>query len=182
MSDPTITWLDLLRRTLEPSPLAELHGLLCGLLCAEATPDAARWRTLAEAELEQDVPLDPALERMLEQWRDASVTQWHAAPEMITPLLPSDDAPLRQRTEALGAWCQGLLYGLGLGQIAQRSNLSAESQEFLHDAAQITQVGLEPDETNEAGEIAYTELVEYLRVGLLLILEDTRSAITHRPS
>lgn len=183
MSDSATTWLERLRHTLKPSPLAELHGLLCGLLCcAEAMPDAARWRALAGAELAQDQPLDPALDRMLEQWHDATVAQLHTAPETITPLLPSDETPLRQRTEALGAWCQGLLYGLGLGQVGQRGGLSAESREFLGDAAQIAQVGLASDEAAEADEIAYAELVEYLRVGLLLILEDTRPAITRRPS
>ena len=32
------------------------------------------------------------------------------------------------------------------------------------------------DDASEADEIAYTEVVEYLRVGLLMVLEDLRHA------
>jgi uncharacterized protein YgfB (UPF0149 family) len=91
-----------------------------------------------------------------------------------TPLLPDDDAPLRQRVDALGSWCQGLLYGLGLGEAERRGELSAESREFLRDATEIARVGFDADEANEADETAYAEVVEYLRVGLLLIHQDLR--------
>ena len=96
----------------------------------------------------------------------------------MIPLLPDDDAPLRQRADALGAWCQGLLYGLGLGQADRRGQLSVESREFLRDATEIAQVGFETDEASEADETAYAEVVEYLRVGLLMVLEDLRRSVS----
>ena len=95
-------------------------------------------------------------------------------------MLPDDDTPLYQRTQALGTWCQGLLYGLGLGRAAERGELSPESQEFLRDATDIARVGFETDNASEADETAYAEVVEYLRVGLLLVQQDLhRSAPRH---
>jgi uncharacterized protein YgfB (UPF0149 family) len=76
---------------------------------------------------------------------------------------------------ALGGWCQGLLYGLGLGESGWSDRLGEESQEFLQDVADIAQIGFDIDEAGEADENAYAEVVEYLRVGLMLIQQDSSS-------
>ena len=41
-------------------------------------------------------------------------------------------------------------------------------------------MGFETDAANEAVETAYAEVVEYLRIGLLMILEDLRRPATPR--
>ena len=51
---------------------------------------------------------------------------------------------------------------------------------FLRDAADSARVGFETDNASEADETAYAEVVEYLRVGLLLVQQDLyRSAQRH---
>ena len=163
-----------LTRLLDPCNPAELHGLLCGLLCADRDLDRERWLSHAAEQLADDVePTEPIRDLLLKLF-DYGAAQLDAPDGSVTPLLPDDDAPLRQRTDALGAWCHGLLYGLGLGQADRRGQLSAESREFLRDATEIAQVGFETDAASAADEAAYAEVVEYLRVGLLMILEDLR--------
>lgn len=174
MSTAHLPLFERLSRLLNPLDPAELHGLLCGLLCADPTLDRDRWLALAREELAEGVELTESVRDLLARLLEFGAAQLNADDGSVTPLLPNDDAPLRQRADALGAWCQGLLYGLGLGQVDRRGQLSAESQEFLRDATQIAQVGFEIDEASEADETAYAEVVEYLRVGLLLILEDLR--------
>jgi uncharacterized protein len=181
MSAAHLPLFERLTRLLDPLDPAELHGLLCGLLCADQTIDCDRWLTLAREELAEGVELTEPVRDLLSKLLEFGAAQLNASDGSVTPLLPGDDAPLRQRTDALGAWCQGLLYGLGLGQVDRRGVLSEESQEFLRDAADIAQVGFETDEASEADETAYAEVVEYLRVGLLLILEDLRHSAAPAP-
>ena len=181
MSAAHVPLFERLTRLLDPLDPAELHGLLCGLLCADPTLDFDRWLALAREELAEGVELTEPVCDLLAKLLEFSAAQLNATDGSVTPLLPDDDAPLRQRADALGAWCQGLLYGLGLGQVEQQGQLSEESREFLRDATEIAQVGFETDEGSEADETAYAEVVEYLRVGLLMILEDLhRSAAPRR--
>ncbi|MCY1558840.1 hypothetical protein D9M68_958120 [compost metagenome] len=84
-------------------------------------------------------------------------------------LLPSDDAPLRERAAALGQWCQGFLGGFGL--TARDSALSAEAMEVLQDLSAIAQVQNALEES-EDGENDYMEVMEYLRVALLLLFSE----------
>ncbi|MCP5158484.1 MAG: UPF0149 family protein [Gammaproteobacteria bacterium] len=171
-----------LSRLLAPIDPAELHGLLCGLLCARINPDRNQWLLHAREMLADDSEFSSTVNDLLWQWFDEGIIRINSLDEPITPLLPDDDAPLSQRVNALSGWCQGLLYGLGLGEIGPDNRLSAESQEFLRDIADIAQVGFDTDEGGEADENAYFEVIEYLRVGTLLIHQDTqRSAASSYP-
>ena len=180
MSAAHIALFERLTRLLDPLDPAELHGLLCGLLCADPTMERDRWLVLARDELAEGMELTEPVCDLLAKLLEFGAAQLDADDSSVTPLLPDDDAPLRRRADALGAWCQGLLYGLGLGQVAQHGQLSQESREFLRDVTEIAQVGFETDESSEADETAYAEVVEYLRVGLLMILEDLRHAAAPR--
>lgn len=165
---------------LTPLNPAELHGLLCGLLCADESLSGAQWLHYAGEILTEGAELPMPVCEVLAKLLEYGIAQMKDSDGSITPLLPDDDAPLNQRADALGAWCHGLLYGLGLGlgRVEQHGMLSEESQEFLRDATEIAQVGFDADETGEADETAYAEVVEYLRVGLLLIHADLHRAAT----
>lgn len=161
-----------LSQLLAPFDPAELHGLLCGLLCTRINLDHAQWLWHVRETLADGDELSPMTDELLEQLLDEGIAQIGNLDEPITPMLPDDDIPLRQRVNALGTWCQGMLYGLGLGEIGQGDQFSAESQEFLKDVADIAQIGFATEEGDEADESAYVEVVEYLRVGLLMIQQD----------
>jgi uncharacterized protein YgfB (UPF0149 family) len=160
---------------LDPLHPAELHGLLCGLLCAEGELALDRWLQMAREALADDVELSASVQDLLAKLLDYGVAQLSDPDDSVTPLLPDDSAPLPQRADALGEWCQGLLYGLGMGHVEQRGGLSGESREFLRDVADIAQVGFD-QASNETDETAYAEVVEYLRIGLLIIQHDLRLA------
>lgn len=171
-----------LTRLLDPLNPAELHGLLCGLLCADADLNCDQWVRHVREVLADDVEFSQPVRDLLSKLLEYGIAQLNAPDWSVTLLLPDDDAPLSQRVDALGAWCQGLLYGLGLGQAKPRDIFSEESREFLRDATKIAQVGLDSDEPGEVDETAYAELVEYLRVGLLTIHQDLRHSATPDPS
>lgn len=93
----------------------------------------------------------------------------------FAPLLPSDESPLPARVAALGQWCEGFLFGLGLaGDAAVKGG--DEVREVIEDFAQIARAGLDDEAGNEADEVAFAELVEYLRAGTQLVHDTLRHA------
>lgn len=173
---------DPLRRLLDPLDPAELHGLLCGLLCLDVDLDRDRWLNCVHEAMGRDSEFSQPVCSLLAKLLELGAAQMNAPDGCVTLLLPDDDAPLRQRVDALGDWCQGLLYGLGLGEMEQRGVLSRESWEFLHDVGDIAQIGFDTDSASEADEIAYAEVVEYLRVGLLMIQQDIQQSTASSPT
>ena len=93
-------------------------------------------------------------------------------PEMnFTLLLPADEVSLEKRVGAVADWCDGFLYGLALVGINVETNLPRTSAEFIIDITEITKAWIGKD-YDEQDEVAYAEIVEYLRMGVLLFAEE----------
>ena len=91
--------------------------------------------------------------------------------------LPEDEAPLQSRTRALGQWCAGFMAALGAGGEQTLSGLSEEGQEALADISEIARADIgapEGVEESEEDEQAFAEIVEYLRIAVLILQEDLR--------
>ncbi|NBU24448.1 MAG: M24 family metallopeptidase, partial [Gammaproteobacteria bacterium] len=73
------------------------------------------------------------------------------------PLLPDDDAPLAERAQALGEFCQGFLYGLGTSALPDPESLPEQVAEIVRDLGAITRVGTDPEESEEDNEQAYAD-------------------------
>lgn len=140
-----------------PCAAAEAHGMLCGLL-ALATP-AARgiWLERAVGTEEAATPLDTLYDETARQLDDTTFGF-----ELLLP--PDDDAGLAERTEALASWCAGFASGAGLSGRSE-AGLPAESREFLGDLTRISRAEVASEEDDEA---AFAEVVEYVRMGVLL--------------
>lgn len=165
-----------------PLSASEAHGLACGLLCSQATATAkARWFTelLDAAELEANALAAHAESvRRLDRWFETSQEQLDAAELVFEPLLPDDESAIEHRIDALGDFCAGFTYGVGLGAAAQGNRqFPADTRELLEDFQAIDgagQVELPSAAEDAATESDYLELVEYVRVGVLLILEELK--------
>ena len=91
------------------------------------------------------------------------------------PLLPGDDESLEQRTAALAAWCQGFNYGLALAVRIGDADEALQHDtvaEIVRDFAELAQLGYTEDEIEGEGEVAWAELVEYVRVSVQLVFEE----------
>src|SRR3546814_8517783 len=84
-------------------------------------------------------------------------------------LLPDDDVALVPRVRALGAWCDGFLFGLASRPGLDLKKLTEEAQEIIRDFTEFTQAAVGDDDDQNVEETAYTELVEYVRVGAQLL-------------
>ena len=150
---------------------AEAHGCLCGALSARRTYTLAEW-------LDEILP-DPGPDGP-GAFDEGPLAELHqhtarvlAAPDMeFQPLLPDDELDLGSRVDALGAWCQGFLYGFGVSGTSAGATLPEEVAEVLSDLADISRAGAVGSAEREVEEEAYSELVEYLRAAVQLVYDD----------
>jgi len=159
---------------------AEVHGIICGLVCAGRT-DAF---DVLIAELMPDEPGDNLLaeecKRSIQQLHAETVAAIEGPGLGFTPFLPDDEQPLKMRAEAISDWCQGFLYGIGLGGVAPERQLSKETREALNDLAEITRMDRETLEESEEEEDALIEIGEFLWVAAMLVREELVADPTER--
>ncbi|RFA31256.1 hypothetical protein CAI21_01035 [Alkalilimnicola ehrlichii] len=152
---------------------AQSHGMLCGMLSAPNSVKPAAW--IAQVLVNTEPKGEPAqfcltelaalFERTVAEMDDANLE--------FQLLLPDDSAPITARASALGNWCDGFLYGMGMSSLKPDMQLPREVSEALRDMGEIAQVEINPD-AEEENEQAYAQLVEYVRVAALLIMETLR--------
>ncbi|MDX1655261.1 MAG: UPF0149 family protein [Candidatus Competibacteraceae bacterium] len=163
----------ILARIGNPADPAEVHGLLCGVVCTRGVEGRQLWLEQVLEEGDRDRRPSPEDRNGLLALYDTTLRQLDSDEVSLRLMLPSDDEPLDVRAEALGLWCQGFVSGLGTG-LGGQAGLSPEGEEFLRDLSEISRVGFDADSTDEADETAYAEIVEYVRVGVVLMGEELR--------
>ena len=162
--------LDKLDTDIMPS---EVHGTLCGLLCANTGAAAEVWQQALWPNRPSGDLLAAEANEIFTTCHDITRLQLNDPNCEFQMLLPDDDDSLDQRVHALGDWCQGYLIGLSLGGIKDFAPLPDDAREIANDILEIARAGTTYElEGNEEDENAYAELVEYLRVGVLLINEE----------
>lgn len=162
--------LEALEPPLYPS---EVHGGLCGLLCGTGRPDAASWLGTILPGLDEENLLHRDAIALLKDVHNTTVQQLNDPTCDFHLLLPDDDVSLQDRVNALGDWCQGFLTGLSMGGVTDVEALPEDVAEIIRDMSQIAGASTSYDlQETEEDEEAYQELVEYIRVGTLLINEE----------
>jgi uncharacterized protein len=125
--------------------------------------------------LPDDIDREIESVRALESLLQAVYTDTHRAirgNEMdFEPLLLDDESPLAARTQAMAQWCQGFLYGFGIGG-GQPKGSSPEIAEVLTDFARIARASAGDSEPTEDDENDYTEIIEYIRAGVQLVHDE----------
>jgi len=170
MAETSLSYADIQRVLTQSHALAdaaEAHGTLSGALCASPAYHLDDW--LGEILPEGRAAPEDAL--WLRALFDSTSSALGDDQMAFQPLLPTDDDALLQRTEALGEWCRGFLYGLGSGSLNDLQALGEEADEIVRDFTAITQVGIDPEDTEENNEEAYAELVEFVRAGVQLLFD-----------
>lgn len=154
---------------------AEAHGMLCGIICSGGQTSGPSWQdeVLAGTDPQnlQVIEVTRTLAKLAQQTLQAFENNESFALEL---LLPDDAQSLAQRTTALAQWCQGFYMGLSMGGVTDINALPDDSREILQDMIEIAQ--LEGDESveGEQDEAAYIEVLEYVRMGVLLVREELR--------
>jgi yecA family protein len=150
----------------------ECHGTLIGLLCAKGEMEKQEWLDfIAHALNPSDLLAREALETFGAMF-EAARGQLADSNLDFQPLVPGDDAPVEERISALAQWAQGFLLGMSSGGIQDIDKLPGDSGEIIRDFVDICRADTYDLEGSEEDEVAYNELLEYLRTGVLLINEE----------
>ena len=153
--------------------VSEWHGFLCGAIAVDiAYPLVTSIQTMlsntAEVAMGNDLSgqFDEVYSTVLAQLTDSNLQFQLCLPE-------GEDVGLGEQVNALAEWCAGFLYGLANAGIQTKGTLSADVQEILQDVGAIAQVdGVEL--ANEEEEVSFIELVEFVRVAVLLLAEEVQ--------
>lgn len=158
---------------------AECHGFLCGQACAAGADDGELWKEFLDLQSDDNALIEDCYNE-IQTLMNNIMEQIQSDDFDFQLLLPTDETPLQQRVSALSEWCYGFLNGFGVatGEAGNNQSLSEECREVLEDIAKISQVTLE-DDADEADESALMELSEYVRVGAMMMFEESHPPLFH---
>jgi len=152
---------------------SEAHGLLCGILCVDTRDQLPFKEWVAGAHCSDQA--DQAILALYQELHEQLVSGSFA----LQLYLPEDDEThLAKRAEALSLWCQGFLVGLKLAGVASHQINNDDVKEALNDLAELSKMQYDAVIDTEEDEVAYTELVEYVRVAAMLV-HDTLKGMKH---
>ena len=150
---------------------SECHGLLCGMLCGVEEQAPRRWLEEVLGPEERARKSEHECRNELLRVLTDTVRTLCSGQGNVVPLLPDDGQRLGVRSEALSDWCSGFLYGIGSAGEDVEARLSKDALEVLSDFSEVTRLKTDNEES-ESLEADYSEIVEYMRVGVMLIFEE----------
>lgn len=146
---------------------SEVHGVLAGLVCGGIDLDSQTWLTHFNDVINEGMGLPLKAKQLVGSLHAQVISQFTDDGLGFHLLLPDDNKPLDDRCDAMSQWSQGFLVGFGMVQSAL-NQATEEVQELIKDIRDISQLSLGFEQEDEESEIAYAEIVEYLRVGAML--------------
>lgn len=145
---------------------SEVHGHLCGRLVGGHIVVGSGGKRAVQDMLNLEPGQESDAATAMLEIMQQSDKQFEASAFGFEMLVPDDEFSLEVRLEGLADWCNGFLEGLGHTLAASELKSHAEMQEILSDLADIGNLSLEVEDTNE-NEAYYAELYEYVRVAVM---------------
>lgn len=156
---------------------AENHGIICGLLAVNTAADTELWLQYVFPQRDRHDAMQNQLAKRLKTAMDYPRLQMQDSNLEFNLLLLDDAEALMDRVEVLQEWLQGFLMGISLGGIRDFHALPDDSKELMKDFLQISSAGDMDLDDQEESEQAYTEITEYIRMGVLLIAEELQPSL-----
>ena len=163
---------DLLIEINSINTVADSHGIACGMLVVNSVADKRIWIKHIMGEIEQ-THIPPATSiKSLADWFDEITNQLRDNHLRFELCLPDDEEELEDRACALQEWCRGFILGIALSGVNDFAKLPQDTQELMNDFSRIgAEEEFDLENRNEA-EIAYSDISQYVRIGVLLINEE----------
>ncbi len=146
---------------------AEAHGILCGLLCSSDF-DNDKWLKHVLGETSVQDGLASECEQQLLLLKNYTLEQLNSPNFEFMPLVPDEDESMPERIQALGAWCEGFLFGLGLAGV---ETLTGNEKEFINDLVSISRISSAED--SDENEENYMQIIEYIKIGVIGLYEES---------
>ncbi|MFT5808302.1 MAG: hypothetical protein ACI9LG_002604 [Moritella dasanensis] len=143
---------------------ADVHGVICGLLCGGVKLDSKAWLEPFDQLINEGLGIPDSLDAILADVYSGSEAALKDMTLGFELLLPDMDQPLENRMEALAEWVQGFLGGFGM--VHSVSTVASDDvKELIADFASISQMDIETDDDSNEAEESFYEIVEYVRMG-----------------
>ena len=152
---------------------SECHGFLCGYFCASNSIDAASWQEHFLTGTDDAVNLEDCF-AILNQLANEVKEEILSEEISFTLLLPDDQSAISERSSALAEWCAGFVSGLGMGGMSEKQQINDECDEFIKDMVSISRMETMVEEGEDV-EVALFEIVEYIRVGTIVLHQEWHS-------
>ena len=141
---------------------AEIHGILCGIVCSGQKMDGNFWFHTVLNLFESKAFLSPQHRHMVLDLYDSTCRQLCGLESELQLLLPGQEMSLPLRAQALSYWCQGFLYGLQLADRSIGKSASEETFQALSCISEIAQLDFRNIEIKEIDSKAYIGAVEFI--------------------
>jgi len=146
----------------------ESHGVLCARFCLEQRPNPAAWVQEVIGPQDMNNLQVQATQVSLAHLYQQTEQVFHAELENFVLLMPDEYEDLSVRLQALVDWCSGFVSGLGLSGVQIDESLDSAVKEILEDFMDLTRMEVDVDE-GEENEISFTEIEEYVRIGVMTV-------------
>jgi uncharacterized protein YgfB (UPF0149 family) len=150
------------------------HGFALGLLIAGVPDPSKAWAEELYSDLDPADVLAGECRAALDRLFSAVFVAADAAPMQLALLLPQDIEVNAQRLAAVRDWCDGFLFGFGLGGKVSSAGLSQAGSDFLRDITEFTRLDTGDVENSAENQAALIDIEEYLREGVLLLRDEMR--------
>jgi len=163
----TISVLDL------PISSSELHGIMCGYLCAGAANEGEAYLRALTPNKKDESNLAAAL--AIFEVYSVSQHQLSNFDFEFQLLLPEDHVSLIERARSFSEWCEGFTQGMAISGIGFDQLEDEESQEALQHLLEFAELEYETLDISEEDEQALMEVSEYARMAVLRLYSDLLS-------
>ncbi|MDP1604926.1 MAG: UPF0149 family protein [Legionella sp.] len=157
-----------------PISCSELHGVMCGYLCAGAFHEGEIYLRALMVKFEKNATTRVAAKALFDVY-EISKHQISTMDFGFQLLLPEDQAPLMERAEAFSEWCEGFTQGITLAGIDYEELEEEDSQEALEHLFEFAQLDYEGLDIEEEDEKALMEVNEYARMAVLRLSGDIKA-------
>ncbi|WP_078121723.1 UPF0149 family protein [Thiosocius teredinicola] len=157
-----------------PQAPAETQGLALGLYIGGVANPLQLWQKELYADLDPNDVLAAECRTLLDRVFAAVFVGDSGHSMHLSLFLPEGIEVSVSRLQAVRGWCQGFLYGIGLGGESLTQRLSPQAQELLRDLTEITRLDTDNVDNSSEDQSALIEIEEYLRVGVMLIRDELK--------
>lgn len=162
---------DLLDRYQIMATPAEIHGVLCGLLCGGINPENHVWLQEFNQLVNDGLPMPEAVSSWLDELFQTSLLGVREG-DALELLLPDDEeASPSELLIAIIDWAQAFLAGFAVIQ-QDLGKASEELQEMLSDISEITQLDVDSMSDDGSDDASFYVLYEHLKLGVIIAFEE----------
>lgn len=149
---------------------SELHGMMCGYLCAGADSQGEAYlRALLNNK--KDIESRNAFLAMFAVYT-VSQQQINNFDFEFEMMLPDEDEPLLDKAQAFSEWCEGFTQGLTMAGVGLEQFYEEEAQEALQHIFEFAELDIETLDVDEEDEKALMEVSEYARLAVIRLHGD----------